>query len=372
MIRIQIYIFILISINVGKFFFFFSFFISFFCYFEVSVFFLTFDSFLFFRYHKGIDGLTKNIDETVLYLNSIIKQSNYKKILFMGVSAGGYASILFGSLCNASSVIAFIPRTKLNNAIDKKYQDLKTILNNQTEYILHGDTNVQDKNNNHHISQCNCLDCFQNVKIIYHRGLNMKKLRDNGTIKKNIDNILNYRTLIFIHFRKCGGTSLVRAFKKVARRSSHIHFPCTHRNGNAWENNTLVRYWLDDQPLPTKFKSLKLTDGLHDNKTKNEKTEMSKMKYNYCNNMNTNYNFYTWEWGSCFNRFNDQKYESIIMLREPWSRFISEFFYYPDDATSARFYYSNNNNNNNNNSQNENELLPLTKGKYKAKRACIA
>ena len=291
----------------------------------------------------------------------------------MGVSAGGYASILFGSLCNASSVIAFIPRTKLNNAIDKKYQDLKTILNNQTEYILHGDTNVQDKNNNHHISQCNCLDCFQNVKIIYHRGLNMKKLRDNGTIKKNIDNIfLKYRTLIFIHFRKCGGTSLVRAFKKVARRSSHIHFPCTHRNGNAWENNTLVRYWLDDQPLPTKFKSLKLTDALHDNKTKNEKTEMSKMKYNYCNNMNTNYNFYTWEWGSCFNRFNDQKYETIIMLREPWSRFISEFFYYPDDATSARFYYSNNNNNNNNNSQNENELLPLTKGKYKAKRACIA
>ena len=141
-------------------------------------------------YHKGIDGITNNIDDTVLYLNSIIKKSNYKKILFMGVSAGGYASILFGSLCNASSVIAFIPRTKLINPINKKYRDLKLIVNNQTEYILNGNVNVKDKNNNHHISQYNYLDCFKNVKIIVHKGLNMKKIRDNETIKKIIDNIL--------------------------------------------------------------------------------------------------------------------------------------------------------------------------------------
>ena len=142
-------------------------------------------------YHKGIDGITKNIDETVLYINSIIKKSNYKKILFMGVSSGGYASILFGSLCNVNSVIAFIPRTKLNNAIDKKYEDLKIIINNKTEYILHGDTSVQEKNNNHHISQCNYLKCFQNVKIFYHKELEMKNLRDNGIIKNNISNILH-------------------------------------------------------------------------------------------------------------------------------------------------------------------------------------
>ena len=141
-------------------------------------------------YHKGIDGITKNIDETVLYINSIIKKSNYKKILFMGVSAGGYASILFGSLCNVSSVIAFIPRTKLINPINKKYGDLKLIVNNQIDYILYGDTTVKDENSNHHISQCNYLECFKNVKIIYNKGLNMRVLRDNGTIKKIIDNIL--------------------------------------------------------------------------------------------------------------------------------------------------------------------------------------
>lgn len=155
-------------------------------------------------YHKGIDGITNNIDDTVLYLNSIIKKSNYKKILFMGVSAGGYASILFGSLCNVSSVIAFIPQTKLNKTIlnsrklretalckNKIYRDLKLIINNQTNYILYGNTKIKNENDNHHISQCNNLKCFQNVKIFDMNGLIVKDLRDNGTIKENIDNILN-------------------------------------------------------------------------------------------------------------------------------------------------------------------------------------
>lgn len=28
-------------------------------------------------YHKGIDGISKNIDDTVIYINNIIKKSNY-------------------------------------------------------------------------------------------------------------------------------------------------------------------------------------------------------------------------------------------------------------------------------------------------------
>ena len=139
-------------------------------------------------YHKGIDGITNNIDDTVLYLKSIIKKSNYKHILFMGYSSGGFASILFGSLCNVSSVIAFKPRTKIKNPIDEKYGDLKLIVNNQTDYILYGDTT--DNNRDHHISQCNYLKCFKNVKIIYHKGFTMKALRDNGTLKKIIKNTL--------------------------------------------------------------------------------------------------------------------------------------------------------------------------------------
>lgn len=67
---------------------------------------------------------------------------------------------------------------------------MKLIVNNQTDYILYGDTTVKDENDNHHISQCNNLDCFKNVKIVYNKRLNMKVLRDNGTIKIIIENIL--------------------------------------------------------------------------------------------------------------------------------------------------------------------------------------
>lgn len=145
-------------------------------------------------YHKGIDGITKNIDETVVYLNNIINNSSYKKTLFMGVSSGGYASILFGSLCNVSNVIAYIPRTTFNKKMtDSKYFNLKSLINNKTNYILHGDISIKNKKSDHHISQCDNLDNFDNVKIIKHNGLQMKTLRNNGTIKKYIDDILiNY------------------------------------------------------------------------------------------------------------------------------------------------------------------------------------
>ena len=139
-------------------------------------------------YHKGIDGITNNIDCTVLYLNKIIKDGNYEKIIFMGTSAGGYASILFGSLCdNVDNVISFFPQTILNNSIDLRYSNLKNVINKNTKYILYGDTSIQNKNDFHHILHCENIECFSNVKIIKINRFNMKQLRDNGSIKKTID-----------------------------------------------------------------------------------------------------------------------------------------------------------------------------------------
>ena len=120
-----------------------------------------------------------------------IKDGNYKKVIFMGVSAGGYASILFGSLCdNVNNVISFIPQTILNNPIDLKYSNLKNIINKNTKYIIYGDTSIQDKHHVHHILHCENIECFSNVKIIKNNGLEMKDLRDNGSIKKIIDDCL--------------------------------------------------------------------------------------------------------------------------------------------------------------------------------------
>ena len=109
----------------------------------------------------------------------------------MGTSAGGYASILFGSLCNnVDNVISFIPQTILDNSIDLKYSNLKNIINNNVNYIIFGDRSIKNIYNNHHILQCENIECFSNVKIIKYNGVNMKELRDNGSIKKILDDIL--------------------------------------------------------------------------------------------------------------------------------------------------------------------------------------
>jgi len=142
-------------------------------------------------YHKGIKEITNNIDETVLYLNNVIKNWNYEKIIFMGTSAGGYGAILFGSLCdNINHVISFIPQTIIVNPINKNYINLNTVINKNVKYMLYGDTSIQNVNDPHHISQCENIEQFANVKIIKSKGCNLKQLRDDGFIKKTIDNIL--------------------------------------------------------------------------------------------------------------------------------------------------------------------------------------
>ena len=142
-------------------------------------------------YHKGIQNITNNIDDTIIYLNNIIKDGNYEKVIFMGTSAGGYASILFGSLCNnVNTVISFIPQTIINNPIDIKYSNLNILINKNTKYVVCGDTNIHCINDKHHILQCTNIECYTNVEIIKINGINLKNLRDNGFIKKIIDNIL--------------------------------------------------------------------------------------------------------------------------------------------------------------------------------------
>ena len=142
-------------------------------------------------YHKGIKDITYNIDETIVYINNIIKNGNYENVIFMGISAGGYGAILFGSMCNnVNHVISFIPQTIISNPINSNYSNLKNVINKNTNYLLYGDKSVHDENDLHHIHQCENIECFTNVKIIKSEGCNLKELRDDGFIKKTIDDII--------------------------------------------------------------------------------------------------------------------------------------------------------------------------------------
>lgn len=141
-------------------------------------------------YHKGIDGISKNINETLLYLKEIINY--FEDVIFIGSSAGGYAAILFGSLLNVNKIIAFKPQTiiKSQKEIDNNYINLKQYINTTTKYYIYGDINVVN-DNLHHISHCENINIYPNVILNINYEIDLKKLRDNGTLKNIMDFSIN-------------------------------------------------------------------------------------------------------------------------------------------------------------------------------------
>jgi hypothetical protein len=141
-------------------------------------------------YQKGIKGITNSVNETVTYLNNKINKANYNKVIFMGTSAGGYAAILFGSLCeNIHNVVSFIPQTIVYSQ-NPHHANLKHIINNNTLYTLYGDTSITELSDAHHIRHCENINNHANVTIIKIHGCDLKQMRDNGTIKNILDNIM--------------------------------------------------------------------------------------------------------------------------------------------------------------------------------------
>lgn len=132
-------------------------------------------------YHHGIQGISTNIDETVQYLRK--RFEGYDRVICLGASAGGYAAILFGSLLNVDTVIAFIPQTILKSKDrEDKYRDLALFINPDTKYYLYGDTSITDESNCHHISQCENIAIDTNVKLERIHGVNLKQLKYTGEL----------------------------------------------------------------------------------------------------------------------------------------------------------------------------------------------
>lgn len=141
-------------------------------------------------YHRGIKGKTKNIPETIEFLNSLIERKKYKKVVMAGISAGGYASILFSSLCKkVDTSLSIIPQTSIQSPTDKKYGDVTKFINERVSYIVHGDK--KDKSTYHSYNHVECLKKFKNIKIIDHERIsNLKILKKDGRLKTIFDEIL--------------------------------------------------------------------------------------------------------------------------------------------------------------------------------------
>jgi len=163
-------------------------------------------------YMLGFRHNTNNLQESVDFVSSLINRKKYKKVYGIGVSAGGFASILFGHLLKFDKVIAFSPQVVLNkkkeemlgdkynapktcqwltnkNKEDEFYQkclDLKNFLPFDTKIDIHYakmGSNGVDKKHALYLEGNNC-------KIIEHDSSNHMlalELRDNGKLKEIID-----------------------------------------------------------------------------------------------------------------------------------------------------------------------------------------
>ena len=129
-------------------------------------------------YHKGIYGISHDILSTVEYLKQ--KISKYDNVIVIGGSAGGYAAILFGSLVNATNVIAFYPPTKVSDDGTSIHCNLNTAINTTTIYNIYGDLSVSDSKDPHHISHCENVNIYPNVFLTKRNTVNLKEMRNSG------------------------------------------------------------------------------------------------------------------------------------------------------------------------------------------------
>lgn len=128
---------------------------------------------------------SESVDDICSSLKKLTRQ--YKKILFTGISAGGFASILFGSLCFVDVVVTINPQTTLYNfsngsfirdIIDiepivdnSEYYDCKPHINDVTKYYISKRAVTDDyddcdiANKLHHIKMIEHINDYSNVYI---------------------------------------------------------------------------------------------------------------------------------------------------------------------------------------------------------------
>ncbi len=95
-------------------------------------------------YISGLKHSTTSFEDTIRLYRELVNRKQYKKIIALGCSAGGYAAILYGQLLGFDKVIAFSPQTVLTSLKEdligdiynapKTCQWLRTLNMENTEY----------------------------------------------------------------------------------------------------------------------------------------------------------------------------------------------------------------------------------------------
>lgn len=151
-------------------------------------------------YTEGITAISNDIGETVEYLRRYI--ARYSKVVFIGASMGGFAALLYGSILNIDTIIAFRPQTFLSYVLPdflgdsnslylgRSCNDVKLFINNKTKYYLYGDSAIKDPTDIHSINYCDNLELRSNIKIFRIDNFDIKDYKDKGELLKDFNLII--------------------------------------------------------------------------------------------------------------------------------------------------------------------------------------
>jgi hypothetical protein len=156
-------------------------------------------------YFKGLNNLSVNYIENINIFRDIIEKSFKGKKIFIGNSAGGFASILYGTYLNVEQVLSFSPQTFLDKKNRTKYKDTRWLeqINNLHKFsnldvydltnikirdtkidIYYGDLCPHDHKHAMHMAN------MKNTSIHIVKGgehhTTIKMLRDDGRLEKII------------------------------------------------------------------------------------------------------------------------------------------------------------------------------------------
>ena len=172
-----------------------------------------------FWYQKGVSKELHSISTFCFFLKQEIEKGNYKKVSFIGNSMGGYAAILLGKILEIDEVISISPQTFIDRKIrisvnDNRWEkELKKIYQDNEVKKIHMDLKALfiDNNGNtvfniYYSKEC-ILDSFHAERLGVYKNVNLnpynfsnhnnlvKILRDNGELKKIIENIYSKRII---------------------------------------------------------------------------------------------------------------------------------------------------------------------------------
>lgn len=165
-------------------------------------------------YHKGIEGLGKTLDETVIALTKIIESlpGENIRVLTFGCSMGGYGALLYGSLLKVNKILAlgpsipefsesFLGKKERSEHVEiYKILERKIITSDVEKLILHGDSTISDILTHQRLRFSNksyskhLLGCTHALVVILASKMDLKKFIDD------IDSALAHVEKIFPSF----------------------------------------------------------------------------------------------------------------------------------------------------------------------------